>query len=111
MPVCTHKDRTAHGSWESRHSMETPVRAFLLESFPGQSQLPATSGHAGKKTRENSWRTQREQPGALAVLLPVGARSPGVTCQWADGREGLHPPVTVEVASSPVPGCPSLAAA
>lgn len=95
---------------ESHHSTEVPVRAFLLESFPSQSQLPATSGHMGNKTRGKP-RKWHEQSGALAVLLPANAQSPGMTCQWVGGKQGPHPPETAQVASSPAPGCPSLAAA
>lgn len=69
---------------ESHHSTEVPVGAFLLESFPRQSQLPATSGHVGKEARGNP-KKWHEQSGALAVPLPADAQSPGVTCQSRGG--------------------------
>lgn len=81
--ACLHALPVAVG--ESHHSMEVPVRAFLLESIPSQSQLPATSSHVGKETNGNP-KKWHELSGALAVLLPADGQPRGVTCQsWEAG--------------------------
>lgn len=64
----------AHGPHGLPSQHRGGVGPFLLEPFPSQSQLPATSSRVGKETKGNpeKW---REQSGALAVPLPAAARS------------------------------------